>query len=188
MRLVATSIDDLGNLLPPDLSDRPRFGADERPPTPHILLVIDGGHLPPGNHIVPPDGLHGVTLLDLPARWDELEDSTRLRLQFAEGPPSWTSCPCSALRVREEPIKALIDQCDLATAEAFARRIAPLKTISAEASAGGAAVDITSANPDHMELLGPRRHPHLRHRPPPGDRARRATGCGCRSASATPAA
>ena len=57
------------------------------------------------------------------------------------------------VRVREEPVKALIDQCDLATAEAFARRIAPLKTISADASSG-AAVDITSANPDHMELLG----------------------------------
>ncbi|WP_232820092.1 type VII secretion protein EccCa [Nocardioides allogilvus] len=152
-RLVATSIDDLGNLLPPDLSDRPRFGADERPPTPHILLVIDGGHLPPGNHVVPPDGLHGVTLLDMPARWDELEDSTRLRLQFAEGRPELDKLPVLGIRLREEPVKALIDQCDLATAEAFARRLAPLKTISADASSGSA-VDITSANPDHMELLG----------------------------------
>ena len=152
-RLVGTSIDDLGTLLPPDLSDRPRFGADERPPTPHILLVIDGGHLPPGNHVVPPDGLHGVTVLDLPARWDELEDSTRLRLQFAEGRPELGSCPCSGSGVREEPVKALVDQCDLATAEAFARRMAPLKTVSADA-ASGSAVDITSANPDHMELLG----------------------------------
>lgn len=153
MRLVTTSIDDLGNLLPPDLGDRPRFGADERPPTPHILLVIDGGHLPPGNHIVPPDGLHGVTLLDLPSRWDELEDSTRLRLQFAEGRPQLGKMPILAIRVREEPIKALIDQCDIATAEAFARRLAPLKTISADSSSG-AAVDITSTTPDHMELLG----------------------------------
>ncbi|WP_234410751.1 type VII secretion protein EccCa [Nocardioides terrigena] len=153
MRLVTTSIGDLGNLLPPDLSDRPRFGADERPPTPHILLVIDGGHLPPGNHIVPPDGLHGVTLLDLPSRWDELEDSTRLRLQFAEGRPQLGKMPILAIRVREEPIKALIDQCDIATAEAFARRLAPLKTISADSSSG-AAVDITSTTPDHMELLG----------------------------------
>ena len=152
-RMVATSIDDLGNLLPPDLSDRPRFGADERPPTPHILLVIDGGHLPPGNHVVPPDGLHGVTLLDLPSRWDELEDSTRLRLQFTGGRPELEKLPVLGVRVREEPVKALIDQCDLATAEAFARRLAPLKTISADASSG-AAVDITSANPDHMELLG----------------------------------
>lgn len=153
MRLVTTSIEDLGHLLPPDLSDRPRFGADERPPTPHILLVIDGGHLPPGNHIVPPDGLHGVTLLDLPARWDELEDATRLRLQLADDRPQLGKMPILAIRVREEPIKALIDQCDIATAEAFARRLAPLKTISADASSG-AAVDITSSTPDHMELLG----------------------------------
>lgn len=153
MRLVTTSLDDLGNLLPPDLGDRPRFGADERPPTPHILLVIDGGHLPPGNHVVPPDGLHGVTLLDLPSRWDELEDPTRLRLQFADGNPQLGKMPILAIRVREEPIKALIDQCDIATAEAFARRLAPLKTISADASSG-AAVDITSTTPDHMELLG----------------------------------
>ncbi|WP_457206928.1 type VII secretion protein EccCa [Nocardioides sp. P5_C9_2] len=153
MRLVTTSIDDLGHLLPPDLSDRPRFGADERPPTPHILLVIDGGHLPPGNHIVPPDGLHGVTLLDLPSRWDELEDATRLRLQLADDRPQLGKMPILAIRVREEPIKALIDQCDIATAEAFARRLAPLKTISADASSG-AAVDITSTTPDHMELLG----------------------------------
>ena len=69
-RMVTTSLDDLGSMLPPDLSDRPRFGADEVPATPHILLVIDGGKLPPGNHIIPPDGLHGVTLLDLPERWD----------------------------------------------------------------------------------------------------------------------
>ena len=154
MRLVSTSLDDLGNLLPPDLSDRPRFGADERAATPHILLVIDGGHLPPGNHIVPPDGLHGVTLLDLPSRWDELEDSTRLRLEFADGPDELDKRPVRALRLRGEPVKALADQCDIATAEAFARRIAPLKTASAESSSAGGAVDITSTTPDHMDLLG----------------------------------
>ena len=31
-----------------------------------------------------------------------------------------------SLRLRGEPIAALADQCDLATAEAFARRLAPL--------------------------------------------------------------
>ncbi|PVG82367.1 type VII secretion protein EccC [Nocardioides gansuensis] len=153
MRMVSTSLDDLGNLLPEDLPDRPRFGADERPPTPHLLLVIDGGHLPPGNHIVPPDGLHGVTLLDLPAHWDDLEDSTRLRLQIT-GEAKGDKAPIVALRLREEPVKAQIDQCDLATAEAFARRMAPLKTASAEASSASGTVDITSVAPDHMELLG----------------------------------
>ena len=82
MRMVSTSLDELAVDAAADLSERPRFGADERPATPHILLVIDGAELPPGNHIVPPDGVHGVTVLDLPVRWDELEDASRLRLQF----------------------------------------------------------------------------------------------------------
>src|SRR3954453_3433015 len=81
-RMVSTSLDELAGLLPADLSERPRFGAEERPATPHILFVIDGAVLPPGNHVVPPDGVHGVTVLDLPERWDEIEDATRLRLQF----------------------------------------------------------------------------------------------------------
>jgi S-DNA-T family DNA segregation ATPase FtsK/SpoIIIE len=154
MRMVTTSIDDLGHMLPQDLGDRPRFGADERPATPHIILVIDGGHLPPGNHVVPPDGLHGVTLLDLPARWDELEDSSRLRLQFTGGRPENGKVPIHAVRLRNDPVKALADQCDLATAEAFARRLAPLKTATAESASSGGTVDITSTTPDHMELLG----------------------------------
>ena len=53
MRMVSTSLNDLAALLPPDLSERPRFGADERPATPHLLFVVDGGFLPPGNHVVP---------------------------------------------------------------------------------------------------------------------------------------
>ena len=83
-RMVTTSLADLATILPPDLSDRPRFGADERPASPHILLVVDGGHLPPGNHVIPPDGLHGVTLIDLPSRWDQLDDASRLRLEIED--------------------------------------------------------------------------------------------------------
>ena len=58
----------------------------------------------------------------------------------------------TALRLREEPIRALADQCDLATAEAFARRIAPLHTVTAgptETSSG----EITGPT-DFMDLLG----------------------------------
>lgn len=151
MRMVATSLADLAPLLPPDLAERPRFGADERPATPHLLLVIDGGELPPGNHVVPPDGVHGVTLLDLPARWDELEDSTRLRIQFAGEPAADGRYPVHALRLREEPIKARADQCSTATAEAFARRLTPLHAIATgtvESSSG----ELTGPA-DFMELL-----------------------------------
>ncbi|MFC4785548.1 type VII secretion protein EccCa [Nocardioides sp. MAHUQ-72] len=151
MRMVSTSLTDLAALLPPDLSDRPRFGAAERPATPHILLVTDGAALPPGNHVIPPDGLHGVTLLDLPARWDELDDATRLRIQFEGEAASDGRFPVRALRLREEPIRARVDQCDLATAEAFARRLTPLHTI-----ASGPSEDTSgeiNGPSDFMELL-----------------------------------
>ncbi|WP_205472657.1 type VII secretion protein EccCa [Nocardioides sp. SYSU D00038] len=152
MRMVSTSIDELATLLPPDLSERPRFGADERPAAPHILLVVDGGELPPGNHVVPPDGVHGVTVLDLPARWDELEDASRLRLQLTGEEVEEGRQAVQALRLREEPIAAKVDQCDLSTAEAFARRLTPLHTVTTGV-VESAAPDLT-ASADFMELLG----------------------------------
>jgi S-DNA-T family DNA segregation ATPase FtsK/SpoIIIE len=154
MRMVTTSLGDLAALLPPDLSDRPRFGADERPATPHILLVTDGVELPPGNHVVPPDGLHGVTLLDLPTRWLELEDATRLRLQLHGAPDANGLVAVEALRLREEPIRAKADQCDAATAEAFARRLTPLHSVTVSGPVDSGVPGEISGPNDFMDLLG----------------------------------
>ena len=155
--MVTTSLSELADLLPTDLSERPRFGADELAPTPHIMLIIDGVELPPGNHVVPPDGLHGVTLIDLPERWGELEDSTRLRLQITDttagGPAAKQGrVPMEALLLRQDPVRAHADQCDLATAEALARRLMPLRTVSSGASDTGSG-EITGPS-DFMDLLG----------------------------------
>ena len=151
MRMVATSLEELGQLLPADLNDRPRFGADERPATPHILLVTDGTELPLGNHVVPPDGLHGLTVLDLPERWEhEVEDSTRLRLEIVDTPTTSGRWPMFAIRAREEAVRAFADQCDLATAEAFARRLTPLHVVTADV---GESSEITGPA-DFMDLLG----------------------------------
>jgi DNA segregation ATPase FtsK/SpoIIIE, S-DNA-T family len=154
-RMVSTSLTDLAALLPPDLAERPRFGADERPPNPHILFVVDGGVLPPGNHVIPPDGLHGVTVLDLPSRWDELEDSSRLRLLFEDRAELADGrLPISALRLREAPVRAAADQCDLATAEALARRLAPLHVVTAGVEAEPASAGEIKGPSDFMDLLG----------------------------------
>jgi S-DNA-T family DNA segregation ATPase FtsK/SpoIIIE len=153
-RMVSTSLDELASMLPGDLAERPRFGADERPPTPHILIVVDGAELPPGNHVLPPDGVHGVTVLDLPVHWDELEDATRLRLLFETGPddvPADGRYPVQALRLRDEVIRARVDQCSPATAEAFARRLTPLHTVSGVVETTSAEA---SGDADFMELLG----------------------------------
>jgi len=151
-RMVTTSLAEVATLLPPDLSERPRFGADERPPATHILLVTDGVQLPPGNHVVPPDGLHGVTVLDLPTRWDELDDPSRLRFEFEAAPLDEGLHPVQAVRVREDPVRALADQCSVATAEAFARRLAPLHTVSSGTS--DATAGEISGPTDFMDLLG----------------------------------
>ena len=178
-RIATTSLDELAALLPPDLGDRPRFGADERPATPHILLVTDGAVLPPGNHVVPPDGLHGVTVLDLPTRWDELDDASRLRLQLT-GETRGSKVGLQAARLREEPVAALGDQCDLATAEAFARRLTPLHTVHADAPDSGGEI---SGPTDFMDLLGlgdvHGLDPHAAWRPRPArDRLRVPIGLG----------
>jgi len=152
MRMVSTSLDELATLLPADLGERPRFGADERPAAPHILLVLDGVELPPGNHVVPNDGVHGVTVLDLPVRWDELQDSTRLRLQLEGEPLDDGRYAVRALRLREETVRAKVDQCPLPQAEAFARRLTPLHTVAL----GGPVETAPEAQSDvdFMELLG----------------------------------
>lgn len=151
-RMVTTSLTDLAGMLPPDLSERPRFGADERPAIPHIVLITDGAELPPGNHVIPPDGLHGVTVIDLPAHWGELDSPTALRLELADRPAAG-GVPLMAVRLRTEPVRAKGDQCSIATAEALARRLTPLFTPSAGAAVGDDAVDITAPT-DFMDLLG----------------------------------
>ena len=187
MRMVSTSLAEIATLLPPDLSDRPRFGADERPPSPHILFVTDGAQLPPGNHVIPPDGLHGVTVLDLPAAVGRARGRhAGCGMQFAAEPAEDGKQPILALRLREEPVKALADQCDLSTAEAFARRLAPLHTVSSGVADAGAG-EITGPT-DFMDLLGLRRRLPLRPERRVAQRARHETGCGCRSASARAAA
>ena len=154
-RMVSTDLTDLTGLLPPDLAERPGFGGGERPRGPHILVVVDGGVLPPGNQVLPPEGLHGVTVLDLPSRWDELRNSPALRLLFEDrSEPADSRLPISALRPLEAPIRGAADQCDLATAEALARRLAPLHVVTARVEAESASAGEVGGPSDLTDLLG----------------------------------
>ncbi|CAN5425684.1 type VII secretion protein EccC [soil metagenome] len=148
-RMVTTSLDDLAAMLPRDLADRPRFGADQRPATPHLLVVVDGGRLPPGNHLIPDEGVHGVTVLDLPERWEELDEPTVLRLNLEPALLPDGQAAVTALRMREGATRASGDQLDLASAEAFARRLAPLHSTE-----GPVREDSLAGTPDLNDLLG----------------------------------
>jgi len=134
-RMVATSLADLATLLPTDLRDRPRFGAVDRPTSPHLLphllLVVDGVDLSADDSVVPPDGLQGVTILALPGPHDRpAEHPTEhpgLRIEIGAATTDADDRPAVLVRqVREDPTPARADQCTTATAEALARRLTPL--------------------------------------------------------------
>jgi S-DNA-T family DNA segregation ATPase FtsK/SpoIIIE len=152
MRMVSASPDHLATLLPGGLDDRARFGTDERSSGPHLLVVVDGASPPPDHPVVRLDGLQGVTVLDLPASWGRLDEAACLRLLFDADAGVAGRLPLTALALHAAPATALADQCDLPTAEAFARRLAPLHTVTAGAS-GASGVDVTGPT-DFLDLLG----------------------------------
>lgn len=128
-RMVATSLSDLEPMLPAELRERPRFGYSDSVTVPHVLVVVDGGDVPPSNAVVTEDGVLGVTVLHLPERWDELSGDTRMRLALgqpvASGPYAGR-VPMQILTLTSEPARGFADQMSLVQAEAAARRLAPL--------------------------------------------------------------
>lgn len=127
-RLIGTTLADVESLLPEDLVDRPRFGYAAEAPLPHVLVVVDGGQVPVGNAILTTDGVLGVTVLELPERWDELDDATTLRLNVgaAVATPEATRAPVDVLRLGNAPVRVDGDQMSVPDAEATARRLLPL--------------------------------------------------------------
>ena len=137
-RMVATRLADLGALVPADR---------------HLLVVADGVVLPSGDSLLPADGQHGVTVLDLVSRPDELRDGVMLRLLVEEDASHEGRPTVGASGPGQVPRRAVADQCDLATAEALARRLAPLPEVAAGGGAGPAFASRTTGPPDLTALL-----------------------------------
>ncbi|GEL96313.1 type VII secretion protein EccCa [Cellulomonas composti] len=147
-RLVATSLAEIEQLLPEGLRERPRFGtARGATPLPHLLVVVDGGHVPPGNGVLTADGVLGVTVLELPERWDELDDPSTLRLLLGAPLPDG-GVPVEVLRLGLEPTRLRGDQLSVVEAEATARRLLPLHVGS------GPQRDTGPVSSELVDLLG----------------------------------
>ncbi|MEV4949641.1 type VII secretion protein EccCa [Streptomyces sp. NPDC053755] len=136
--------DDLGELeqwLRPRVDGRPRFSRDSQPvlDQPHVVVVLDGGMVPPDSLFAAPEGVQGVTIVEVVS--GELDEPRgglsvvvrpgRLRLEsgggFAyEGVPDGISLPA---------------------AEALARQLAPLRM------GGGDDDEPLLANLDFTDLL-----------------------------------
>lgn len=157
-RMIAPVLSEIEDMLPEDLPERPRFGRGGARQTPHVLVVLDGGHVSPGNSVVTEDGIAGVTVLELPDRWDDLDDPRRVRFQVgdANGVEIPEDLDAEEIRVfatlkeyGQSDALVSVDQLSIIEAEAVARRLAPL--YSSDASQGGPQQEISA---ELVDLLG----------------------------------
>ena len=100
----------------------------------HLLVVVDGGSLTPAHPHLPPHGRPGLTVLELCPPEVDADHTASLRL-LAGGPGG-----------------SALDQCDLAAAEALARRLAPIDTSRAGVRDTALGARVESA--DLLQLLG----------------------------------
>lgn len=124
-RMIASSLEELEALLPAGLRERPRF-ARGGGITPHVILVVDGVRLPIGDPVVGDEGMLGVTVLELPSRWAELEnpDVLRIALPAADAPDG----RAELIDLATGAVPFTADTASFAEVEAAARRLMPLST------------------------------------------------------------
>lgn len=140
-RLFGDDLGELESMIRSRLDGRPRFSRDNQPvlDQPHVVVVLDGGMVPPDSLFAAPEGLQGVTIVEvISGELDEPRGGLsvvvrpgRLRLEsgggFAyEGVPDGISLPA---------------------AEALARQLAPLRM------GGGDDDEPLLANLDFTDLL-----------------------------------
>ena len=119
-RLFGDDLAELETLLGDQLADRPRFSR-EAPPLldrPHLVIVLDGGMVPPDSAFAAPEGLQGVTVVEVvPGELDE--------------PRGGLSVQVHPARLRLESAVSVYDgtpdTLSLERADTLARRLAPLR-------------------------------------------------------------
>ena len=134
-RMIATSWQDVAELLPEDLAERGSFSYDATDtPMPYIIVVVDGGYVPIGSPIALSGGVNGVTVIDLPEKWGALTSLSTLRLLLHPVSSLTRATPMEVVRAGEDPALAVADMMDVATAQAVVRRLSSRFTTSGEAS------------------------------------------------------
>ncbi|MGF1647314.1 MAG: type VII secretion protein EccCa [Kineosporiaceae bacterium] len=122
VRLFSASLDDLVDMLATDLEGRTRFarGATAGLEHAHLVVVLDVDGVRHGGPLLPEGGLNGVTVVDVTGTLPEGPAGSELRLVveperlgiLAEAGVDYVGKP---------------DRLDVASAHAFARRLAPIQ-------------------------------------------------------------
>lgn len=138
--------DDLGELeeaLADQLDDRPRWNREANPvyDQPHLIVVLDGGTVPPDSELAGSEGLQGVTFLEIAP--GELEEELRAGLTAYVKP--------DRMRLfvgHESAYTGKPDVLNAAQAESLARQLAPFRVGSAEEG------EPLLSNLDFTDLMG----------------------------------
>ncbi|MFD7136023.1 type VII secretion protein EccCa [Streptomyces sp. NPDC059894] len=142
-RLFGDDLGELEQLLTSRLDGRPRFSRDGQPvlDQPHILVVLDGGIVPPTSAFAAAEGLQGVTIVEVVS--GDL-DQPRGDLSIVVRPERlWLDSGGGTA------YEGVPDSLSLPAAEALARQLAPLRMGS-----GGDDDEPLLANLDFTDLLG----------------------------------
>ncbi|MFI6208709.1 type VII secretion protein EccCa [Streptomyces sp. NPDC051041] len=141
-RLFGDDLGELEQLLAGRLDGRPRFSRDGQPllDQPHVLVVLDGGMVPPTSAFAAAEGLQGVTVVEVVS--GDL-DQPRGDLSVVVRPDRLWLDSGSGVAYEGVP-----DGISLPAAEALARQLAPLRM------GGGDDDEPLLANLDFTDLLG----------------------------------
>ncbi len=148
-RMIVSDTASLADMLPGDLKERGRFvpGGTARP---HLIVITDGVRLPADSPLAAPGGLEGVTVIDLPTSWGDLDSPTTLRASFASKAAAGEVDLITTTHAQQ---RVTADMMTLAEAEATARRLLPLHTAAASGAEAGAAPTSTEQR-ELVDLLG----------------------------------
>ncbi|MBP0460384.1 type VII secretion protein EccCa [Streptomyces montanisoli] len=140
-RLFGDDLGEIEQLLRQRLEGRPRFGRDTHPvlDQPHVVVVLDGGMVPPDSLFAAAEGVQGVTIVELvPGDMDEPRGGLSVVVH-----PGWLRLESGGGVAYE----GAPDGISLPAAEALARQLAPLRT------GGGDEDEPLLANLDFTDLL-----------------------------------
>ncbi|MEU7283246.1 type VII secretion protein EccCa [Streptomyces sp. NPDC045431] len=118
-RLITTDARELDELLGARLEGRPRFGGNPLLDQPHVVVVLDGQSIPSVSALATPEGLQGVTIIEVVA--GEIT-----------GPRGGLSVVVHPDSLRLESAHGMVyegapDRLSLEAAETLARQLAPLR-------------------------------------------------------------
>ncbi|MGO2746721.1 type VII secretion protein EccCa [Microbacterium sp.] len=148
-RMIGSQIPELEEMLPSEVRERPRFDRDgSAARLPHVVVLTDGVHVSHTDLIIGEEGAQGVTVIDLPTRWGDLEDPHALRIALEPGAKKNQRAELVSLQVPARPVT--VDGISIVESEATARRLISLYaggTTSAEKTKSGGQAEL-------VDLLG----------------------------------